>query len=162
MRFPGFPKREKRLALQYPLHPGPRIAVFDERYRSSSSVVVVPKQQLGALTLDKVDTVAATADLLSLLGALEWKPSHPMVVFSTPEQRLTEGDRARLWRQFEVPVFEQVVDSSGVLLASECEAHLGLHIEVDGELALANTEWTRDLCGCGRSGARLLPKAEST
>ncbi len=152
-------KQEKGLSLRYPLQPGPKVAVFDERYRSGGSVVVVAHRQVEAVTQHKVDTVAATSDLFNLICALDWKPSHPMVVFSTPEERLTDSDRARLWQQFEVPVFEQVVDSAGKLLASECEAHLGLHIEVEGPFSLPDTEFTSDLCGCGRSGARLLPKA---
>ena len=104
--------------------------------------------------------MAATADLLSLIGALGFKPSHPMVVFTTPEQRLTDDARERFWREFEVPVFEQIVDRSGNLLASECEAHWGLHLETTGHFELPGTELTRDLCGCGRSGARLVPTSD--
>jgi hypothetical protein len=34
-----------------------------------------------------------------------------------------------LWRAFGVPVFEQLTDWSGLVLARECEVHDGLHID---------------------------------
>lgn len=83
---------------------------------------------------------------------------------------LTEEERQRLWRVFEVPVFEQIIGPQGELLASECEAHDGLHIHVP--------EFTLDIeteeepprsfhietkrCACGRRSPRLTFQTVTT
>jgi len=94
---------------------------------------------------------------------------------------LKPQDREMLWRAFQVPVFEQFRGYSQELLAWECEAHDGLHIQGenaifelprDGELLLTGlgceeysllrvgTELTGRLCstpcGCGNPAQRLI------
>jgi hypothetical protein len=97
------------------------------------------------------------------------------------EQLLDSGLRERLWEAFDLPVFERLRGFEGELLASECEAHEGMHLADDsaifevlrGELmvtslvALRNpvlrlqTELAGSLesraCPCGHIGARFLP-----
>ena len=62
---------------------------------------------------------------------------------------LTREQRERLWKAFRVPVFQQVVTRSGVLLAAECEAHDGLHMESSKFVAIG-LPLDRTPCGCGR------------
>jgi len=94
---------------------------------------------------------------------------------------LRNEDRDLLWRAFQLPVFEQFRGFSTELLAWECEAHDGLHINAenaifetsaDGELLLTcldcseyallriGTEMTATLldepCGCGEVSPRLV------
>ena len=75
------------------------------------------------------------------------------------EELLNEGQRAALWRAFRVPVFEQILADDGSLLAMECEAHDGLHVE-SARLA-ADVENGEGMglelgpCGCGRTTPRI-------
>ncbi|MCS6951426.1 MAG: hypothetical protein RMK57_10100 [Bryobacterales bacterium] len=53
-----------------------------------------------------------------------------VVAWIGPEQGfLDEATRDLLWRTFQVPVFVQLVGPAGEILAWECEAHDGLHVE---------------------------------
>ena len=63
---------------------------------------------------------------------------------------MSVAERERLWRAFRVPVFEQIIAPDGELLAAECEAHDGLHIEISG-LPWDGYRLERAACGCGRS-----------
>ncbi len=69
---------------------------------------------------------------------------------------LSAADRERLWRAFRVPLFEQVIGPRGELLAAECEAHAGLHIETPG-LAWAGHGIETARCACGHATPRLTP-----
>jgi hypothetical protein len=76
------------------------------------------------------------------------------------EPRLTEDDRERLWRAFRVPVFEQRIGRSGSLLAWECEAHDGLHIESPKLRPRAGEVLETAPCGCGKTAPRLIAPSE--
>jgi hypothetical protein len=69
---------------------------------------------------------------------------------------LSTAERAWLWRAFRVPIFEQIVEPDGELLASECEAHDGLHIEIPG-LSWNGYRIELSPCACGRKTPRLAP-----
>ncbi|MCC6391706.1 MAG: hypothetical protein IT167_13995 [Bryobacterales bacterium] len=95
---------------------------------------------------------------------------------------LRQEDRDLLWKAFQAPVFEQFRGFSQELLAWECEAHDGLHIQGDNaifemaprdsELLLTclscpeytllrvGTEMTARVvkrpCGCGEASPRLM------
>jgi hypothetical protein len=66
-------------------------------------------------------------------------------------------------------VFEQIVGRSGVLIAAECEAHHGLHIE--SEIVRARWRETQRIdethrieesrCACGRTTARIISLDEA-
>ncbi len=94
---------------------------------------------------------------------------------------LSEEDREQFWRAFQVPVFEQRVGFDGRVVASECEAHEGLHIMAEraafeetaaSELLMTSltdlryptlrvgTRMARSIehecCGCGNASPRLV------
>jgi hypothetical protein len=69
---------------------------------------------------------------------------------------LSAAERAWLWRAFRVPAFEQIIEPDGELLAWECEAHHGLHIEIAG-LNWDGYGVELSPCGCGRNTPRLTP-----
>ncbi len=102
---------------------------------------------------------AAVAATLEQLCPLDRQaiPSltHALIVLCRPgADRLTEEDRDRLWNTFRVPVFEQVIGKSGELLAAECEAHDGLHLE-SSRLPLENEYMDASPCPCGRKTPRI-------
>ncbi len=110
--------------------------------------------------------IAASREQLLALASQDDRPelTHAVIVLERQSDGLlTEADRDRLWQAFGVPIFEQVLDENGELLASECEAHCGLHIQVT-ELAV-DIDTDRDSgrfvieterCACGRENPRLV------
>jgi hypothetical protein len=135
--------------------PAPRCAVLARGFRSRYPVRVFPEgwneeavrfaPQAIAATLPKLDALAGGVSV-----------THAVVVFRKEwEPRLAAAERERLWRAFRVPVFEQVIAGDGTLLASECEAHDGLHIE-SARFAVGDHEIERSPCGCGRTTPRLM------
>lgn len=97
---------------------------------------------------------------------------------------LRETDREFLWQALGFPVFEQVRGFDGELLAWECEAHEGLHVNAECALVEAPAEGgeellitslagvrypilrlrtglaaqrTEGLCACGEKSRRLIP-----
>jgi len=128
------------------------------------------------------------AELIELAGKVEAGEVLPargacrVLVYTTLGERLLDPAlRERLWEVFELPVFEQLRGFEGELLASECEAHEGLHLAADsaifeilrGELAVTSLVAMRNpvlrlltglagsiesrACPCGESGVRFLP-----
>jgi hypothetical protein len=107
------------------------------------------------------------------------------VTVRTPlgERLASESARDCLWRAFELPIFEELTGSEGEVLASECEAHSGLHLDTQsaifearyGELVVTSlvalrypiirlrTGWVgaieRSTCPCGERVTRFVPVA---
>lgn len=138
----------------YPIRPVPRCAVLVGGFRSRSPVRVFPQgwtdevarfaPQAIAATLPQLDALAGTVTL-----------THAVIVFRNEwDPRLTDDERDRLWRAFRVPAFEQIIAGDGTLLAAECEAHRGLHIE-SSKLAVGDDEIDRSPCACGKITPRL-------
>ncbi len=87
---------------------------------------------------------------------------------------LSDVLRVSFWQAFGVPVYELFIGARGRLLASECEAHEGWHVEpgaefylVQGRLLLEGrfrkgiptgltAEFDESACPCGRDGMRLM------
>jgi len=72
---------------------------------------------------------------------------------------LNEGDRDELWHAFQVPVLAVLLDHDGRLLAYECEAQSGLHVEADAWWSAGVLESAP--CECGRPGLRLVLAARN-
>ncbi|MGC9972076.1 MAG: hypothetical protein ABSE56_15965 [Bryobacteraceae bacterium] len=119
-------------------------------------------------------------------GKLSMAPTLRRVTVHSRVDRglLREADRDSLWRVFELPVFEQLRGWDGELLAWECEAHTGLHLEAEhavveapgngggGELLLTSLaglrypmlrmltgligRYTEGLCECGETSGRVV------
>jgi hypothetical protein len=76
-----------------------------------------------------VETLRALASLI--LSGKHWFPAlrFGVIAFSGLNWRLPdEEDREAVWKAFQVPLFGQVRGFNGELLASECEAHDGFHV----------------------------------
>jgi hypothetical protein len=169
----AWPRR--KAAFVYPIPPAPRTAVLIPGYRPHGRVRVFSKEalseeRLGELLRFAPQAIAGTLRQLEAVAATAITLSHAIVVMGKWEDaRVTEADRERLWMRFRVPVFEQIIAGDGALLAAECEAHDGLHIEVEvlrpdtlrpdhwQGAALPHNEIDRSPCVCGRATPRLVP-----
>lgn len=150
---------------QYPIAPAPRTAVvvswfsagrFGRAFLASQSIRVFRNGWGPEAAAFAPAAIAGTWEQLrSLERASVPSLTHAVVVLWRPgQQRLTEADRDRLWDVFRVPVFEQVIGKSGELLAAECEAHDGLHLE-SSRLPTDNEYVDATPCPCGRRTSRI-------
>jgi len=80
--------------------------------------------------------LATTADYLRLIDRMSLHTvdagavSHAVfVITAIGDKPTTEQFRDLLWRSFRVPVYELYVDGRGALLAYDCEAQDGWHVE---------------------------------
>lgn len=144
----------------YPIAPVPRTAVlvpwFGKDRFGSRPVRTFAGGWGGEAAAFQPAAIAGTYEQFSVLDR-ESVPSltHALIVLNRPgDQRLTEEDRDRLWRSFRVPVFEQVIGKSGELLAAECEAHDGLHVE-SSRLPINHEYVDASPCPCGRKTPRI-------
>jgi hypothetical protein len=82
-------------------------------------------------------------------------PTRALIVVARPgSPLLAPADREVLWRAFHVPVFEQIIGARGKLLAAECEAHDGVHIEVE-DVTAPGFALDESPCACGLKTPRL-------
>jgi hypothetical protein len=148
----------KKPALVYPIPPAPPTAVLVDGFRSAGNTRVFENGWSEDALNFAPSAIAATP---AQLDALRTTPipslRNAIIALVRPgEPNLSEDDRERLWRAFRVPVFEQRIDESCTLLAAECEAHDGLHIEAS-ELPPRYGEILETApCGCGRTTPRLI------
>ena len=121
---------------------GGQVRVFREGWSDEAAKF---EPQAIAATLPQLDALAGSVTLTHAVIVLrkQWEPG------------LNEAERDRLWRAFRVPAFEQIIAEDCKLLASECEAHDGLHIE-SAKLAVGDHEIDRSVCPCGKTTPRLV------
>jgi hypothetical protein len=148
----------KKPALVYPIPPAPATAILVAGFRAHGNMRVFDDGfGLEVLSFAPAAIAATPAQLEALRGTAIPSLRNAIIALVRPgEAGLTEDARELLWRAFRVPVFEQRIDASCRLLAAECEAHDGLHIEVAGTSPLAGEVIETAICGCGRAGARLM------
>jgi hypothetical protein len=151
----------RKASFLYPLSLEPRTAVLSRCFRSGGNIRVFPQGWCEEAAAFQPATIAGSkAQLTSLLAKRPVSLTHALIAVLRPGEKLvTEGERERFWRAFGVPIFEQIVDSSGHLLASECEAHDGLHVDA-AEVELKTFELhgyrlDHTPCGCGRRSPRI-------
>lgn len=146
----------RKAALVYPIPPAPPTAVLVPWFRSSGVVRVFSEGWSAAAAAYAPAAIVGTwAQLEALLPEKIPSLSFALIVVAQPEDALiTLAHRRKLWSAFGVPVFQQIVGPKGLLLAAECEAHDGLHIE-SPKLALDGRVVEPAVCGCGRATPRL-------
>ena len=152
-------RRRRRPQFTYPGAGSPRIAVIHDTLRarrpSRSFRPEMPDLDVQLARFSPQVIAAPYEVLLALSAAVQ--PTHAVVVLSKPSgARLITRERDRLWSLFEVPSFEQVISDGGELLASECDAHDGLHILADpAQLGFPAQDGAR--CRCGSLVPRVPP-----
>ena len=146
-----------RASLVYPIPPAPRTAVLLAGFRSKGSVRVFPDGWTEEAARFAPQSLAGRRDQIEALKGIA-QPTHALIVIRREwETGLSAQDRDCLWRAFRIPLFEQIINQEGVVLAAECEAHNGLHIESQW-LAVGDHEIDRSLCGCGKASPRLIER----
>jgi hypothetical protein len=108
-----------------------------------------------------------------LLGLDSRNIDHAILVLTSWRDRpISDVTRVVLWQTFGVPVYELIVATPDVILAAECIAHQGWHLEpsittsVRGSelffetrgrrVASVEGELITQPCHCGRTGARMM------
>jgi hypothetical protein len=147
----------------YPISPAPRTAVLVPWFRSTRAarllagpVRVFPDGWNQEVTAFAPAAVAGTFEQIRALAQIQIPSlTHALIVLARPGgRRLAEIDRERLWQDFRLPVFEQIIGPSGDLLAAECEAHDGLHVE-SSDLPMGRETIDTSPCPCGRKTPRI-------
>ncbi len=145
----------------YPVPPAPRTAVLvpwfaRDNHNKKTLVRVFATGWGGDAAAFAPAAVAGTLEQLCALDRhMTPTLTYALIVLGRPGMgRLTEEHRDRLWRAFRLPVFEQIIGKSGELLAAECEAHDGLHVE-SRRLPIENEYVDSSACPCGRKTPRI-------
>lgn len=149
-----------------------RVAVLAPWFPVKGRARVFERVSVPALRRYRTEAVAGPVDVLRwlaelLLGSAEPLPSLKYGVIALTgngHPSLTESDRDLFWRAFQVPVFEQFRAPEGQLLASECDAHNGLHVCSLALLDHPALKFTTNVesiishepCACGQTSPRLL------
>jgi hypothetical protein len=162
----------RKAAFVYPVQPPPRVAVLEPWFRSpkprspklrspqspQTLIRVFERGWCAAAAAYEPEAIAGRWPRLEALMNVKIDSlTHAVIVLArVGDDLLTIERRQRLWNAFRVPIFEQIIGVNGVLLAAECEAHAGLHIE-SAKFNLASRLIETAPCGCGRPGPRLKP-----
>jgi len=81
-----------------------------------------------------------------------WPMEQAVIVFTyASAPGISSPDRETFWRAFGVPVFEQYLSPANKLLATECDAHEGLHVVSGCE----GFPLEYDICPCGNPAPRV-------
>ncbi len=129
----------------HPISPAPRTAILEDWSMRTGIWQMGGVRTISCGTgvdwLERLErfqpqSIAASPNRLLLLADLKRAaklalPSvrHSLVMqFELGESWIADEEREELWEVFQVPVFEQLCDHRGRLLAHECEARQGLHI----------------------------------
>ncbi len=166
--------------LRFPLAASGRLAVIDVEFQPGVNMRIFEPRDFEALREYAPESLALP--LSEALSIADYKmrglldlPSlrFAMVVLSSLDSRgdgpMADHHRDLLWKAFGIPVFEQLRDWSGTVIARECEVHDGLHFDsasvtaqaVSRELIVAtmpsgfSADLTTEQCDCGLETARL-------
>jgi hypothetical protein len=178
-----------RVRLRHMLQHSPRTAIFSNRFLPGIHCRTFPNPWIPALSRFEPEVVAGPVDTLrmfaeAVLRGSTWIPPlrYAVIPFTgILEGPLASADRDLFWRAFGVPAYEQFFGFGMDMLATECEAHAGLHISRDaayvehsdtGEVLisfLANphfpilrlasgmeAEWNGSPCECGSLEPRIV------
>jgi len=136
----------------HPIEPTPRTAILAPGFRETRLVRVFPQGWNERAKRFHPGSIAGPLERLLSLALEGWPLEQAVIVFTYDGgPGISAPDRESFWKAFGVPVFEQYLGPRNRLLATECEAHCGLHV-VSGceELTLEY-----DLCACGNPAPRL-------
>ena len=137
----------------HPVDPAPRTAVLAAGFRQTNRARVFPLGWNGRAARFSRVSVAGPLEQVLRVARSGWLVEHSIVVFTYPgELGLSARERESFWKAFEVPLFEQYLGHNSELLATECDAHAGLHV-VNG---YEDLELEHEICACGNRAPRLI------
>lgn len=138
-----------RLQFRHPCNvdPQPRTALLLPGFKRTGAARIfspVPGSEVWLQELRKYAPASLAGSLRQLLFIASMRAAYSdylesvnhslVVIFQAEQPWLSDRDRDELWDAFGLPVYEQIYCATG-LLASECEAHDGLH-------TAKGAEWT--------------------
>jgi hypothetical protein len=139
----------------HPLISAPKTMILAPGFRETRGVRVFAKGWCEEAARFGPCAVAASFDELRRLARKRVELRHAVIVLTySANSFLSDEDRDFLWDAFGVPVFEQHLGPNNELLATECEAHDGLHVV--GPVGSVRLE--KSVCGCGSTVPRLMPQ----
>jgi hypothetical protein len=140
----------------HPTDPAPRTAVLAAGFQETKLVRVFPLGWNEQAARFSRASVAGPLEQLLRVARAGWRVEHSIVVFTYPGQPgLSSRQRESFWKAFEVPVFEQYLGRRSELLATECDAHAGLHVVNRYEDLDPDLDLDHDVCACGNRAPRL-------
>ncbi|HEY1760750.1 MAG TPA: hypothetical protein VGG72_35580 [Bryobacteraceae bacterium] len=161
----------RKAAFVYPVPPAPPTAVLvpwfqshglrSWRFRARGAVRMFDGGwDLEAAAYQPASIAGTWAQVEPLLANKIESLTHALIVLARRDNPLlTLEQRQQIWNRFRVPVFEQIIGQNGALLAAECEAHAGLHIE-SPKLEVGGLSIENGPCGCGRNTPRIRGEAQ--
>jgi hypothetical protein len=136
----------------HPVDPAPRTAVLAAGFQETKLARVFPLGWNGRAARFSRASVAGPLEQVLRVARAGWRVEHSIVVFTyLGEPGLSARERESFWKAFEVPVFEQCLGPNSELLATECDAHAGLHV-VNG---YEDPDLDHEVCACGNPAPRL-------
>jgi len=136
----------------HPTDPVSRTAILAPGFRETRLVRVFPQGWNDRARHFNPGSVAGPLERLLCVPRDGFSIEQAVIVFAYEGGLvISPEDRESLWRAFGVPVFEQYLSSTNRLLATECDAHSGLHVVTGCEgLPLED-----DVCACGNAAPRV-------
>jgi hypothetical protein len=174
-RDPRFARRQLA-QFRYPLETRAKVLMLVDGFKRNG----ITQRVFG----HKTDTLAGPVQVLREMAPLAGVQRYPVVAFTGVRYgALSQADRDVFWKSYRVPVFEQFLGPQNELVAEECEAHDGLHVNEEetiielrsGELVFTpllkleypvlriatglTAKLDHSLCPCNRAGLRLMEVA---
>ena len=137
----------------HPVDPAPRTAILARGFIETPSARVFPEGWSERARRFNPASIAGPLQLLRRMARDTWSfDQAPVVLTYAGGPVLTTLDRDALWKAFGVPVFEQLLSAKNRLLATECDAHAGMHVVSGCE----DCALERDVCACGNPAPRMI------
>ncbi len=136
----------------HPLDAESRTAILAPGFQETRLVRVFPQGWDKSAERFAPASVAGPLEQLRSLAHIG-RPLEDAVIGFTyqADSGVSPADRELFWEAFGVPLFQQYLGSDNELLATECDAHSGLHVVAGCE----GLDLEHDLCACGNPAPRL-------
>lgn len=142
----------------YPSAGNPRVAVLLPGFRETRQIRFFSRLDEDEALRFEPEVLAGTSTQLrelALQRSVMTVRQGVVAITREGEAGLTEHDRNIFWDAFGVPAFQQYLDRGNRLIASECDAHDGLHVY--GPVSYGDgCQLDASPCGCGNTRPRLV------
>ena len=154
--------------LQFPLSFDGPIAVLEKGFQAEGRIREFAANDLTGLKEFAPHALVATLHTALELADRKLRGLLPLASLELALVVLTRIDdtplaahhRDLLWQAFAIPVFEQLQDADGMVIARECEVHDGLHLDDNAALPdELKSEIVTEHCECGGETPRLKRRA---
>jgi hypothetical protein len=136
----------------HPMDRGSRTAILAPGFRETRLVRIFPQGWNERAMRFGPGSIAGPLEQLLRLASEAWPIEQAVVIFTyAGGPGISALDRESLWKAFGVPSFEQYLSPRNKLLATECDAHSGLHVVSGCE----GFPLEREVCACGNRSPRL-------